>query len=770
MKKHFFMLAALLSATLMLAQEEQKTPAFPGAEGFGMYTQGGRGGNVLHVTSLADDGSQGTLRWALSQATPAVIVFDVSGTIHLTSALSLSRAHTTIAGQTAPGDGICIADYPFTIKASDVIIRYLRFRLGNLHVDQHEGDGLGGMDQHDIIVDHCSVSWSVDECLSVYGSKNITVQWCLVSQSMRNSGHSKGAHGYGGNWGGAGASYHHNLLAHHDSRTPRLGPRPGTQLDERMDLRNNVFYNWAGNGCYGGEAMSVNIVNNYYKPGPATDTRGVNIAKRIAAPGCRTSSYCDRKVAADGTVTGNSWLPTWHVWGQYYLSGNVNPDHADVTADNWTLGLENQIDKTGNDRTWCDSVRNHMHILNPIDFYPVTTHTAEDAYARVLDYAGASLHRDWVDTLMVYDARNRVGSRTGVNCAPGLINSQEDNRPDGAGDEWQAWPVLASLEAPLDTDQDGMPDAWEAANGLNPNDASDRNAKNADGYTMLDVYLAEIVADITAGQNAGGTLLSQETIRFGSESYVYTTIEVGSIDWPLVNQTDSAVTLAPVVSDNLQPYLSASDVTFGANLIPQDSAYGKRVNDIFEFMVQPVNKDESAPTLDNAILFPFSLAETAHFACPTEVSGKISRHGTDGGKFDLVFADDNEAFTLVAAESPNRNKAEAGWYTSLSLNTEGTDGLSGEPEFRLHVYALSNTKTMGLCGMSFRVAVCTREEVVHNALGNVLADPAAPVDVYTLTGVLVAKDVFPAQLPALLQSLPLGTYVTRGKVFPAIRL
>lgn len=532
-------------------------PAFPGAEGFGRYTTGGRGGAVYHVTKLDDDGSEGTFRWACNKSGVRTIVFDVSGTIYLKSALQLKRGNVTIAGQTAPGDGICIADYPFTIDSDNVIIRFMRFRLGNRHVDKHEGDGLGGMDRKNIIVDHCSISWSIDECLSVYGSKNITLQWNIVSQSLKKSGHSKGAHGYGGNWGGSGATYHHNLLAHHDSRVPRLGPRPGTQKDERMDLRNNVMYNWGGNGCYGGEGMTVNIAYNYYKPGPTTRKRTKAMQYRLAAPGIRTVDYCLNKAAiansyktatgtavnkndvsgsSDGTnnyveisgtkykidmttnkidvggkqvtVSWNDWKPMLHVWGKFYAEGNYNPNSADMNKDNFKYGIANQIDKSGNDKTYPGDAA--VKLTVPMEFEGVTTHTAQDAFDKVLAYAGASLHRDWVDEQMVNDTRKGIATSTGSGNTGGIINSQDDNKPAGATADWSPWPNLVTDTSisVADTDGDGMPDYWEDANGLDKNNAADGNLTDAEGYTNLERYMNSLVADIMAKENEGGKFLS----------------------------------------------------------------------------------------------------------------------------------------------------------------------------------------------------------------------------------------------------------------------
>lgn len=503
----------MLVSTPSMAQQVEKTPAFPGAEGFGRYTTGGRGGKVIHVTNLNDNG-EGSFRAACEETGARTIVFDVAGTIHLETPLQLQNGNVTIAGQTAPGDGICIADNPFQIEANNVIIRYMRFRLGNKYVKEENADGwdgLGGMDKENIIVDHCSVSWSIDECLSIYGVRNATVQWCIAAQSLQASGHSKGAHGYGGNWGGSGVTYHHNLLAHHESRVPRLGPRYTTQLDERLDMRNNVFYNWAGNGCYGGEAMNVNIVNNYYKPGPGTSKRDAEtIQRRIAAIGVRTNEYIQDYP---------DYKPTLHKWGTFFIDGNVNSKYDDVTNDNWTYGVYNQTKNDASvDYKYTDEVKKQMKLEEPIEFVHVTTHSANDAYARVLSYAGCSKVRDDYDNFIINETEKGLATYTGDGYEddgkrkdnnPGMINTPKDNRPDNAPADWSPWPELTYVKGTVatDTDGDGMPDDYETSNGFDPNNRDD-GAETADnGYTNLENYLNSLVEDITKGQLAGGEVM-----------------------------------------------------------------------------------------------------------------------------------------------------------------------------------------------------------------------------------------------------------------------
>lgn len=556
---------AVLCSLVGSARETiDKLEAFPGAEGYGRYTTGGRGGKVYHVTTLEDNNQPGSFRWACNQAGARTIVFDVSGNIHLNSELNLRNGNVTIAGQTAPGDGICVTDYPFSIKADNVIIRFMRFRLGNKNVTLNGADGwdgLGSLDQKNIIVDHCSVSWSIDECLSFSGTHNTTVQWCIVSQSLVNSGHSKGGHGYGGNWGGEYGSYHHNLLAHHTSRAPRLGPRPSTQLNEVMDMRNNVMFNYSGESCYGGEGMNVNIVNNYYKPGPGNKYSGKAKETRIASVGIRTVDYCldkktiasaynramgtsitdkdlegafakgkayiyvsgkayeisdDNKITVDGksvAITWNAYHPALHLAGSYYVDGNNNYNVSSLNSNNWDLGVYNQLSRWENcpDNVSWENMKQNIKREAPITYIYTTTHSAIDAYNNVLAYAGASLRRDALDEMVINDAKNNVAnSGTGSGLDRGFINIPEDVKYPAGVELDGVLPVLKSVAAPADTDGDGIPDAWETANGLDPNDASDGAKASASGYTNLELYMNSLVQEIMDLGNAKGKMLNGE--------------------------------------------------------------------------------------------------------------------------------------------------------------------------------------------------------------------------------------------------------------------
>lgn len=447
-------------------QPSTKALAFPGADGGGKYTTGGRGGVVVHVTTLADDKDAstgkpafGTLRRALEMDGARTIVFDVGGTINLSKQLELKSGNVTIAGQTAPGDGICIAGYPFVVKAGNVIIRFLRFRMGDQNGE--EGDALSINDRKNIIVDHCSFSWSTDECVSCYGNTDFTLQYCFITESLKNSVHAKGAHGYGGIWGGTNASFHHNLLAHHQSRNPRFDHDYVNQkCGGPIDYVNNVVYNWEGNSAYGGEGTNkgaggrhINFVNNYYKPGPSTNSK---VKTRLLNPTTKCDDFCAKQVG--GTVEP----------GKFYLTGNVMHGSESVTADNWSGVYPDESEK----KEQCKTTSRWTEGLTAI----ANEQTASDAFETVLTKAGCSLHRDANDTRIVSEVRNGTGQ---------LINT-----PSDAG----GYPTLNPGTVLVDTDRDGMPDAWEEENGLDKNSSADGKLYTLHTeYTNLEVYLNSLV-------------------------------------------------------------------------------------------------------------------------------------------------------------------------------------------------------------------------------------------------------------------------------------
>ncbi|GAA5219713.1 pectate lyase family protein [Membranihabitans marinus] len=427
--------------TILTFIESYSQPlAFPSAEGYGKYTVGGRGGDVYEVTNLNDSG-EGSFRSALEAEGARTVVFRVSGNIK--GNFSINNDSITIAGQTAPGDGICIRGN-LAIRANNVIIRYIRVRYDP---SMGENDGIGGRYHKNIIFDHVSASWSTDETMTLYHNEHTTVQWCIIAEACPKGNTDE--HRFGGIWGNNYGTWHHNLFAHNASRNPRWASGCGYN-----DYRNNVIYNWEYASSYGGEAhqkgdkrnpptehSTINMIANYYQPGPATESK---VRNTITAPSSRNGD-------ADA--------------GKWWVSENFVKGSPQVTANN-LLG----VTKTSS-----------AYLLKePWPAMAINQQTAEEAYEAVLKYAGCSLPtRDKVDNDIIDDVIQ--GSAKYGN--HGII----DHPSDVGG-----WPDLKSSTAPLDSDHDGMPDYWEENNQLNKNYPDDRNKIAPDGYTMLEKYLNSI--------------------------------------------------------------------------------------------------------------------------------------------------------------------------------------------------------------------------------------------------------------------------------------
>jgi pectate lyase len=424
--------SVVVVATWWAGASAASPPAFPGAQGFGALASGGRGGMVYYVTNLNDHGP-GSLRDAVARGN-RMVLFKVSGTIDLETRIDVEASNLTIAGETAPGDGLCIRDRDVIIKGNDIIIRFLRFRPGDRRRDEHDALTLWGA--HRVIVDHCSMSWSTDSLNDVVkGSGDITVQWCILSEPLNHSIHEKGAHGYATGWGsdqvGGGGSYHHNLIAHANSRAPRIGDEAGTLVD----VRNNVIYDTGGGNAYGGEEARINYVANYVKPG-------------------LSSRHPNRIFLVGSHLT------------RMFLDGNVVEGSLKVTRDNTAgLSFENGARAAG------------LLVHVPFSVPAVSTQPAERAYTLVLKHAGALLPaRDLVDVRIVQSVLQGIGR---------VIDSQ---------DEVGGWPELQSAPAPADTDGDGLPDRWERDHALDPRDPADGTRIAPGDYTMLELYLHDLAA------------------------------------------------------------------------------------------------------------------------------------------------------------------------------------------------------------------------------------------------------------------------------------
>jgi pectate lyase len=469
MRKFLYIITCI---SLYIGEIEAQPKAFPSAEGFGSTALGGRGGKVVEVTTVEDNATTpivGSLRWALQQYPdePITVVFRVSGIIDLKSDLRCKRNYYTIAGQTAPGDGICIRGNKVNLGGStNFVVRHLRFRIGTMNGDPNGKGSIGVENASKWIIDHCTFGWSGEENMTIYDNMNTTIQWCIIHEGLYQSGHNKGNRGYGMQWGGQNATFHHNLLAHNYNRSPRFNGARSNDNNVLIDYVNNVNYNWGkANSCYGSDIENTsnrtNFVNNYYKPGPAR-------------PGTSSSYFTQSSFSSSQTI---AKIALW------YMSGNIMEGSANTSKneDNY-LGL----DASAYTAKGVDA--GQLKSKTPFDIaYPVTTETAENAYASVLAKAGA-FPRDAVDSRIVEEVSTSTAYGSGVyGTAKGIIDS-----PDAV----DGYPAYQSVEAPVDSDHDGMPDTWEIEKGLNPNDAADGNKLTKSGYTALEIYLNGLVEEI----------------------------------------------------------------------------------------------------------------------------------------------------------------------------------------------------------------------------------------------------------------------------------
>ena len=523
-----------------------QAPAFPGAEGHGRYATGGRGGTVVHVTNLNDSGT-GSLRSAVSSKN-RIVVFDVAGEIDLQSDLVI-KDNITIAGQTAPYPGITLRYYTVRPGANN-IIRFIRIRRGE-EKDVNDGaDALWQKNKTLMMLDHCSFSWSIDEVASFYDNNNFTMQWCTIGESLNNAGHDKGAHGYGGIWGGKLASFHHNMILHVNNRSPRFnGARynwsgytsnklystynwGNTLQAENVDFRNCVIYNT--DGCYGGPGGGqINMVNNYYKSGPAaTVTHVTQVTVAASGNAGNDQTYwglCSRYFVDGNLIDGNA-----AGWDKFiYDNGTMtkNGDHYIPDPNHYYGSSVDYLTSNGT-----DYVRIRMDEPAPIG--DITTHSATDAYEKVLAYAGASLYRDQVDERYAEEAK------TGTALYKGSVTNQY-GRIDRVADQGEYILESAQRPAGFDTDKDGMPDEWETANGLNPNSAADGKTYTLDSekrwYTNLEVYLNSLVEDIMKAGNADA--------QTGFDEY-----------YPAYQTPTGIHTVSSPSSDNLEAYYSLQGI------------------------------------------------------------------------------------------------------------------------------------------------------------------------------------------------------------------
>ena len=712
MKKLSIVLFSLFISLFAQAQ----APAFPGAEGHGRYATGGRGGNVIHVTNLNDSGT-GSFRQAVSGSAKKIVVFDVGGVIALKSNVNIG-ANTTIEGQTAPAPGITLRYYTVNPNGNNIIMRFIRIRRGQ-EKDVNDGaDASTARHFTNILLDHCSLSWSIDEVASFYDNNNFTMQWCTIGESLNNAGHNKGAHGYGGIWGGKLASFHHNLILHVSNRSPRFngarydweGYTSNTQYNEykwenpvqaeNVDFRNCVVYN-CGNGCYGGPGGGqINMVNNYFKSGPAGNTTRLTTVT----------------VGANGNAEG--YPKYWTMTSRYYLSGNqidenTNAGWNNMSYDSGTYLINGVRCSPDPNHYYGDKVNYYKNsagkdcvsikLDEPAPKGDVTTHPTAIAYEKVLGYAGASLVQDDVDARYVYETENATalytGSKTGKPGRIDLVSDVKGYTESNFG--------TGKRESTFDTDKDGIPDEWEKANGLNPNDPSDALVYTIDPakyYTNVEVYCNSLVQDIMLKGNADTDDAVKEyypaykEVNGNAVEAINADVAIidqpsdedvtanGDITWELSTAIPDTKMVTGIVDGQASNYVSQALMTIGSNLVPNNT---RNINSKTMVLLKSTEKQSAAET--NAVNFSINVGENYTFLV-RKIHFLLSRIGTDSGNADVSWQSENGTVSLALGMELNRNKAENGWYTEYDEEINTIPAASGEQKLVINIYNVNAGK------------------------------------------------------------------------------
>ena len=747
MKK--ILIIMVMAAVTLLAQAQTQAPAFPGAEGHGRYVTGGRGGEVRHVTTLTDDGetsTKGTLRWAVNGSNKKIVVFDVAGVIKLTKELIIG-ANTTILGQTAPSPGITIRYYTVRPNGNNIIMRYIRVRRGQEKDINDGADACWTRHFTNIILDHCSFSWSIDEVASFYDNNNFTMQWCTIGESLVNAGHDKGAHGYGGIWGGKMASFHHNMILHVANRSPRFC---GARYDwtgftsnqryseyqwqnavqaENVDFRNCVIYN--ANGCYGGPGGGqINMVGNYYKSGPAATVSRLT-----------TVSYADEGNSKDNPKY-------WGMTSRYYLDGNRIDDKEagwEKMSYDASVPQKNNVHYTYDEKHYygADSYTQvngkdalPIQLDTPAPAGEVTTHSAATAFEKVLGYGGASLYRDDVDARYMTEARSGTATYTGsVTKKKGLIDVVSD-----CNGYTEANFPTATRNASEYTVKDGIPDAWAKANGLDPtkNNANGYDLDPKGLYTNLEVYANSLVQDIMLAGNSDAESAVKEyypgyvkedgtvvyAINDGSALH-------GSVSWAY---GEGKIEQASQISSEFAGMTTG--IAAGENLTTSNiPTYKPSGTDVTLTLLKSVAQQTEANN-DNALTFKVNVPEGYAFT-PTSIAFKVANYNDKStGMVAAHWVSNDGTKTTVCEALKPAPISKSPYFTQVEKELTGAPASTGTCSLVINLYNFGGNSVMGLADIVVNGALAEKKDVAGDLNGD---GKVNATDLVMLNSIIIGK-------------------------------